>query len=94
MSRSIDSDKLVKRLKADPLYSLVEQYGITRVIENEPTADVAEIKRGRWERCDFSAPSGGYTMYQCSVCACLYYEPSHYCPNCGARMVDVDEVEE
>ena len=41
---------------------------------------------GRWEKIELSAPSGDYVMFQCSECASLYYEPSSYCPNCGARM--------
>jgi len=43
-------------------------------------------RRGRWEKIELYAPSGGYVMFQCSECASLYYEPSSYCPNCGARM--------
>ena len=104
MSRYVDADRLMERYKAT--CDIVCQYtkkqrdtmcvscglgSAIEVLEDFPAADVAEVKRGRWERCDFSAPSGGYTMYQCSVCACLYNEPSHYCPNCGAKM---DEVED
>lgn len=51
-------------------------------IEQLPSAE----RRGRWEKIELSAPSGGYVMFQCSECASLYYEPSSYCPNCGARM--------
>lgn len=49
---------------------------------NRPSA----VRRGRWEKIELSAPSGDYVMFQCSECASLYYEPSSYCPNCGARM--------
>lgn len=43
-------------------------------------------RRGRWEKIELYAPSGDYVMFQCSECASLYYEPSSYCPDCGARM--------
>ena len=90
MSRYIDADKLIERLKKDPLYSLVERYGITGVIEHEPTADVAEIKRGRW--VEEERPT--CYVYRCTACGDEFDAPYNYCPNCGATMVDVDEVEE
>lgn len=60
-----------------------------------PTADVAPVVHGRWIYI------GKYGEYECSVCHgidtdCSDYYSSHvvteqdYCPNCGARM---DEVE-
>lgn len=52
------------------------------MIERLPSAE----RLGRWEKIELSAPSGDYVMFQCSECASLYYEPSSYCPNCGARM--------
>lgn len=53
-----------------------------RMIDNAPTADVQEIKHGRWiggycSRCSKHAPY--WSM------ASTYYE-SMYCPNCGAKM--------
>ena len=54
-----------------------------------PTADVAEVRHGRWEK-----QSG---LYSCSECGmtCPYdvqadvieYWACNYCPNCGAKMV-------
>ena len=60
-----------------------------------PAADVAPVVHGRWIHI------GKYGEYECSVCHgidtdCSDYYSSHvvteqdYCPNCGARM---DEVE-
>ena len=53
-----------------------------------PTADVAEVRHGRWEK-----QSG---LYSCSECGmtCPYdvqadvieYWACNYCPNCGAKM--------
>ena len=51
-----------------------------------PTADVAEVKHGRWEFI------GGYGyQYRCSKCFMCHERRTPYCPNCGAKM---DEVEE
>ena len=51
------------------------------VVENQPTADVAEVRRGEWIYGEFNIP-------HCSECG---YEVtpnmiSPYCPHCGARM--------
>ena len=35
--RLIDADELVKHLRKDPLFDLVERYGISGVIESRPT---------------------------------------------------------
>lgn len=35
--RLIDADELVKHLRKDPLFDLVERYGISSVIESRPT---------------------------------------------------------
>ena len=40
--RLIDKDELLSHLKKDPLFSLVEQYGISGVIESRPTILEAE----------------------------------------------------
>lgn len=41
--RLIDGDELVKHLRKDPLFDLVEQYGISGVIKSRPTLLEAEL---------------------------------------------------
>lgn len=41
--RLIDADQLLKKLQKDPLFPLVEQYGISRVIETATTVDVDSL---------------------------------------------------
>ena len=93
MSRYIDAEKLIGRLKKDPLYPLVERYRIIRVIEAEPTADVVEIKHGHW--IAYGLEDGfAIERYICSECGYdVGVRATSYCPNCGALMVN-DEVEE
>lgn len=43
--RLIDADQLLQKLQKDPLFPLVEQYGISRVIEAAPTVDAVEVVR-------------------------------------------------
>ena len=65
---------------------LVSVYAMKSFIKNRPSADVAQVRYGRWEW-------DTEDIYRCSNCA----EKSHvkevmghpewdYCPNCGAKM--------
>lgn len=70
------------------LLEIAEQQGHVTVddIINEPAADVAPVRHGRWVKHD------GYT--ECSECEYWYYSAEsedagdrpNYCPNCGAKM--------
>ena len=58
-------------------------------IEKIPTADVQEVKHGRWiEKTRHEHyPSGKeYISLYCSICGKKVDEYFDYCPNCGARM--------
>ena len=92
MSRYIDADTLKKELvgwETEPTDEEIEW-----VIDNAPTADVAPVVLGWWERVDSSyyrwTPSGGTLVdratYRCSRCGRGTAVKSNYCPNCGARM--------
>lgn len=61
----------------------------TRLIDAIPSADVAEVRHGRWilER----EPDGTPYCFHCSVCDNDFHHigimtATDYCPNCGARM--------
>lgn len=43
MSEYIEREKLIEKLKKDPLFELVERYGITGVIESIPAAEVRPV---------------------------------------------------
>ena len=60
---------------------------IRGIIENQPTADVVEVRHGYWDDCE------------CSVCGKMHpslyldeweleyrIKETPYCPNCGAKM--------
>ena len=105
MSKYIDTD-LLNKIKFHPLpYTHItpndvdaESYKrgwndvIDTIIENEPPADVQEVKRGFW--------IGGEIGY-CSYCAhkgCASdiwngCKGDRYCPNCGAQMYERNEDE-
>ena len=53
---------------------------------------VAPVKHGRWIYDDEAYPGGNpYGHYECDQCGESAPHKTNYCPNCGARM---DEVEE
>ena len=95
MERYINADKL-----KDEYYELYH-HGTTAVkrvlpvfvdlLDNVPTADVAEVKHGywKWER---KIEAQAQNRLYCSVCdnECLsknnYYVKSNFCPHCGVKM--------
>lgn len=78
------------KVNQDRLYAL-------EVINDFPTADVVEVRHGRWMTTD----AYPHHLY-CSVCYKTYAKnakwvneldlPTNYCPNCGAKM-DLEEQE-
>ena len=43
--RLIDADALLNRMQEDPLFDLVERYGVSGVINAEPTVDAMPVIR-------------------------------------------------
>ena len=72
--------------RSDCMCQSLSRMDICGIIEDAPTADVAEVKHGRWHK------NGN-----CSNCGKYYgglfiMKPSwNYCPNCGASMEGIDE---
>lgn len=87
--RPIDADNLISVLdilsdKGDDI-RYWEQLKL--IVADCPTADVAEVRHGRWRNYE--------GMLTCSVCGMEFYndimeytgdEVPRYCPNCGAKM--------
>jgi len=69
-------------------------------LDRVPTADVQEIKHGKWVQCKKMRREGGEIYdYNCSRCCGLAGKDNYgnhaisaYCPHCGAKM-DGDESE-
>lgn len=98
--RYIDADAMKKDLEenyvfvgfADLLNDIVE------VIDAQPTADVVERKRGKWNE---AKPMSGKIGKVCSTCGHEAYWDSDYgqqlfdwCPYCGAEMMERREEDD
>ena len=95
MSKYIDVDKIIEHLNdeiegcedCDVCFRPVT-YG-TRLgleyskslVETAETADVQEVRHGKWEKCKECC-----CEYRCSVCEYELCRTTNYCPNCGAKM--------
>lgn len=100
MARYIDADKflrsMITKFKCVPLlgvskYINGEEYfegeHLNLLINETPTADVQEVRHGRW----ISNGLPGYKWScHCSECGWIdkypFHDPYKYCPDCGAEM--------
>lgn len=89
MKRYIDADALGIG-KADRNAFTVPEYAdgwnsAIDIIDNAPTADVAEVRHGVWEEY-----LDGHEL-MCSCCKTTFWNEdcnggTNYCPDCGAKM--------
>lgn len=92
MSRYIDADKLYIATMDTEFYDSADEDVVLELINQQPTADVQEVKHGKWIKIKnkfFSSSDGrGGNIVKCSVCgepsACNFSTP--YCSICGAKM--------
>ena len=71
---------------------------VLRVICEQPTADVVEVKHGEWEKIVKDIGKGRtLTHYKCSLCGVYVSDKVNYCYHCGAKMdidLSINHVEE
>ena len=91
MARYIDADRLQDFLVEtnDIDDWCISQYSadwISSFIESQPTANVVEVKHGKWEKRTFIIFDSERVGYRCSECNTTWDTNTNYCPNCGAKM--------
>ena len=97
MARFIDAEKLTKEIEntyldGDSSYSfhatgegdtLIGKFQVLDIIFDQPTADVEEVRHGKWI---VHKIGGKVWKRQCSVCKAYYRGISPFCKECGAKM--------
>ena len=86
MVRYIDADKLTDKLEelqfnAPVMTPVMKIYNVIELVEDQPTADVMEVKHGKWIKRG--------NEKKCSVCGFIYYSNNddwNGCPNCLSKM--------
>jgi hypothetical protein len=99
MTKYIDADNLINELSAAcmPIYEkgitgiLGDNSSIADIINEQPPADVQEVKRGYWIPERDPDENNRIQCFHCSVCDDDFhyigaFVATKFCPNCGARM--------
>ena len=85
-----------------PISAIGDVYALKNEIDEIPTADVQEVKHGKWEQQTEPLRWRDVDCAECSICGESYILNEYmdiddiryrwkYCPNCGARMDGKDE---
>lgn len=89
--RLIDADKVKHYVLTKGFYCDTKadrKYTAELIDQLFPTVEAEPVKHGHW---------GNYLKeglrWKCSECGSRYSAPYHYCPNCGAKMDEVEENE-
>ena len=81
----IDADFLKQKISREwDMQDLYLPVHFFDVVDDLPTADVQEVRHGRWE-CNYDR-GAFYIVYVCSECGRGSLVKENFCPSCGARM--------
>jgi len=98
--RLIDADSLIPKevhtiIRLTATGEQTESVVYAEQIDNAPTVDAVERKRGRWvsDVAYYDEDGCPCIVSRCSECGEAYPE-SNYCPNCGAEMLERKDDEQ
>lgn len=96
MTRYIDANKIEYKTMSFPVLDgmLVRTKDIDNIVErqdidNIPTANVQEVKHGKWVENGLEEKEGEVMYircFRCSECNGKVNEKFKFCPHCGAKM--------
>ena len=94
MAEYIEREALLKDIENDKMTVLFDKTSAIHHVKNQPAADVAEVRHGKWEVV-FDGNAKLYeNMFECSVCKTTHVghpNVGRYCPHCGADMRSDEE---
>ncbi len=96
--RLIDADKVAEAIAWLDIYDFTLWHDVKECIDKVPTVDAEPIKYGHWTNIKISAT--GNCSAECSQCGAVVHDTFadvnriNYCPNCGAKTVEVEEYAE
>lgn len=89
MSRYIDVDKLQETI-CETVNNPAIRGWLNSLINEQPTADVKEVKHGQWntvlDESILEHYNNDVDIFACSICGIKSKRPTKFCPFCGARM--------
>lgn len=105
MTKYKDADELLERLNSCkyPAKKQTKRQAIynaaisdaCRIVDIIPDADVIKVRHGHWINLKISI--SGNSSAECSLCGAVVHDSISnskaiiYCPNCGAKMSEVEE---
>jgi rubrerythrin len=98
MARYIDAEELTEEIESlsvmlggENVFKTAKK-SVLRIIDEQPTADVEEVKHGEWIEIIKDIGRGRTLIkYQCNKCDVYTAKELNYCPNCGADMRGVKD---
>ncbi len=89
MSKYIDVDKLQETVCKKVNNPAIRGW-LNSLINEQPTADVKEVKHGQWntvlDESILEHYNNDVDIFACSICGIKSKRPTIFCPSCGARM--------
>ena len=91
MPKYIDRESLISNLKDLPEQERIEYMGTYDLVKSQPTADVVEVRHGKWltweeQFLDRKPTKKNNLGVFCNNCHSHADNMTDFCPNCGARM--------
>ena len=88
--RLIDANALKVKGFAD--HDTGEGIVFVQDIDEAPTVDAVEVVHGRWIKKEQKDHPFSVLLPHCSECGALkVQDTANYCPNCGAKMMDIEK---
>ena len=91
MAEYIEREALLKDIENDKMTVLFDKTSAIHHVKNQPAADVADVRRGKWVNDICSVCERVNPTITEDFCGNYISKPLAYCPHCGADMRSDEE---